>query len=126
MSAADKDMNTKRFRQIDRWLTRTLRYDSTMPLTVDELYRRARNIEYGKQELLWVASTATKSIPHGPSMYRFVVDRNETGIFVGLNDKSEQYHWTKRQRRGKEEPYPDDESEYVHPKRRRCKEEPYH
>ena len=60
-----------------------------MPLTVDELYRRVRNQQYGKQELLWVASTAKKSIRHGLSMYRFVVDRNETGIFVGLNDESE-------------------------------------
>ena len=125
MNAADKDMNTKRFQHVDRWLTRILRHDSTMPLTLDELYRRACNLKFGKQEILWVASTATKSIPHGPSMYRFVVERNETGIFVGLNDKSEEYHWMRKYRRGKEDPCPGDVSEDVYPKRRRCKEDPY-
>ena len=95
-------MDEERFTQIDHWLTRTLRYGSTMLLTLDELHRRAANQQFGKQELLWVASTARKRIRHGPSIYRFEVGRSETGIFVGLSDESENAHWNKRRR--KEEP----------------------
>ena len=125
MNAVDTDMNTKRFQHVDRWLTRVLRYDSTMPLTLDELYRRACKLKFEKQELLWVASTATKSTPHGPSMYRFIVERNETGIFIGLNDKSEEQHRMKKRRREEEEQPSGDKSEDVYQERGRCKEDPY-
>ena len=125
MNAVDTDMNTKRFQHVDRWLTRVLRYDSTMPLTLDELYRRACKLKFEKQELLWVASTATKSIPHGPSMYRFVVERNETGIFIGLNDESEQQHWMRKRRREEEELPPGDGSKNVYQQWECCKEDPY-
>ena len=94
-SAVGKSMEDKRFECVDRWLTKTLRYDSTMLLSVDELQRRARKREYGKLELLYVAFHARKKIRRGPSMYRYDVDRNETGVFVCLNDESEGAHWSK-------------------------------
>ena len=91
-------MDDERFDCVDRWLTRTLRYDSTMLLSLDELQRRARKRPYGKAELLYVAITARKTIRRGPSMYRYEVDRNETGVFVSLNDESEGAHFCKRRR----------------------------
>ena len=95
-------MDDERFDCVDRWLTKILRYDSTMLLSLDELQRRARKRRYGKAELLYVAFTARKTIRRGPSMYRYEVDRNETGVFVSLNDESEVAHWSKK-RRTKEE-----------------------
>ena len=91
-------MEEERFTQIDRWLTRTLRYGCPMLVTLDDLHRRAANQQFEKQELLWVASNARKSIRHGQSIYRFEVDRTDTGIFVSLNDESEDAHWKKRRR----------------------------
>ena len=63
-------MDDERFDCVDRWLTKTLRYDSTMLLSLDELQRRARKRRYGKAELLYVAFTARKTIRRGPSLYR--------------------------------------------------------
>ena len=92
-------MDKERFTQIDRWLTETLRYGSTILLTLDELHRRAANQQFEKQELLWVAFTASKRIQRGASIYRYEVDRTETGIFVGLNDESEDARRNKRRRK---------------------------
>ena len=117
-------MNAKRFQQVDHWLTKTLRYSSTIPLTVEELYRRASKLEFGKQEILWVASTATKSIPRAPSIYRFVVERCETGLFVSLNATSEQYHLIKKRTGEQEKLCPGDVSEEIkHQRKRRQKDE---
>ena len=116
-------MHAKRFQRIDHWLTKTLRYNSTASLTVEELYRRAYKLEFDRQEILWVASTATKSIPRGPSIYRFVVERCETGLFVSLNAKSEQYHWMRKQGGEQEEPCPGDVSGEINHKRKRCKKD---
>ena len=56
-------------------------------------------------------------------MYRFVGERYETGIFVGLNAKSEQYQWMRKQGGEQEEPCPGDVSGEVNRKRKRCKED---
>ena len=121
------DVNDELFEQIDRWLTTVLRYYSTRPLSVDELYQRAKQFpqKFGKPELLWVASTATKHRPRGPSMYRFVVERNETGIFIGLNGESEQQHWMRKRRREEKELPPGDGSENEYQQWGCCKEDPY-
>ena len=122
-------MNDELFQHIDHWLTTVLRHYSTMPLSVDELYRRAKQYrrarKFGKPELLWVASTATKRRPRGPSMYRFVVERNETGIFIGLNGESEQQHWMRKRRREEKELPPGDGSENEYQQWGCCKEDPY-
>ena len=106
-------MEKIRFDLIDRWLTRTLRYVlHGLFASVDELHRLAtdwlqlfgkRDLFWrtgtdqpiGKQELLWVATNATKRLRRGQLIYRFVVERTETGIFVGLNEESEAAHWQK-------------------------------
>ena len=111
-------MEENRFTEIDRWLTRTLRHGLRgLFASVDELHRQATDQQFGKQELLWVANNARKRIRRGQIIYRFEVERTETGIFVSLNEESEDAHWKKRRR--KEEP-----SEDAPRKRRRRKEEP--
>ena len=92
-------MDVKRFHLLDKWLTRTLRYDSTISLSLDELHRRASDKQYRQQELLFVAFTPRKSIRGRPSLFRYVVERNETGVFVGLNEESEIVHDTKKRRK---------------------------
>ena len=93
-------MEKNRFTEIDRWLTRTLRHGLRgLFATVDELHRQAADQQFGKQELLWVANNARKRIRPEQLIYRFEVDRTETGIFVSLNEESEDDHWKKRRRR---------------------------
>ena len=117
-------MDDEPFTHIDHWLTKVLRYHSTRPLSVDELYQKAKH-KFGKPEILWVASTATKHRPCGPSMYRFVVERNETGIFIGLNGESEQQHWMKKRRREERKLPPGDGSKNEYQQWEYCKEDPY-
>ena len=91
-------MEENRFTEIDRWLTRTLRHGLRgLFASVDELHRQATDQQFGKQELLWVANNARKRIRRGQIIYRFEVERTETGIFVSLNEESEDAHQATRQ-----------------------------
>ena len=92
-------MDVERFHLLDKWLTATLRYHSTIPLSLDELQRRARDKLYREQDLLFVAFTSRKRIRGCPGLFRYLVERNETGVFVGLNRESEIVHARKRQRK---------------------------
>ena len=94
-------MEENRFTEIDRWVTRTLRHGLRgLFATVDELHRQAAEQQFGKQEILWVASNARKRIRPEQLIYRFEVDRSSSaGIFVSLNEESEDDHWKKRRRR---------------------------
>ena len=85
-------MEPERFNRIDRWLTRSLRYGSRILLSLDELQRRASNQHYEELEFLYVASSAMKEIRHGATVCRYVVDTNETGVFIRLDNESESGH----------------------------------
>ena len=98
-------MEDERFNKLDIWLAGTLRYHAQMPLSLDELLRRA----YGhrkpsccfpilEKDLLWVAFLSRKKERGCTGVFRYSVERNETGVFVGLNPASEVLHLRKRKR----------------------------